>query len=501
MGHALMTSEILVVTSTAHVRSAKKIILPTFVLTEVCEPGDDGAQRHSVFVGSTETVYYVRPKLADTGQRVDGKSKWKPSQFNLYPIVQEASGLPWPEASIYLMSRLENTPDLSMSTYDGIAEDLAAYRRFLDEEDIDWRHFPAQKLSRPTYRYRSHLMRAVEAKTLAASSAKRRMSSIIAFYTWMKADGLLIPANAPWRESDVYIKLTGVHGFEFTKHVTTTDISIKLPKQDDPYEGTIDDGGKLRPLPKVEQRWVMEALVARGNTEMTLVHLLALVTGARIQTVLTFRLGHIQRWTQEQLQSPLAGEIRFSVGPGTGIDTKRNKSLSLHIPVWLCRVLHTYAHSERARLRRIAAKGGDVAEQYLFLSRYGSPFYQSRKDSRTFDATSKSRQPIKGQSVRKFMGEVVIPYVRAKHDSKFHYQFHDLRASFGMNLTDSQLKLVEQGKRTLSQVREFVKVRMGHQSAAITDNYLQFRGNIAHILHVSDDHDEYLMELTANAGL
>ncbi len=482
-------------------RAAKKVVLPSFVLTEVCDATDDGAIRVDLGEIATAAAYFERPKLSPAGLRVDGKPKWKPSRFNLFPVVLEASGLPWPEASIYVLGRLENTPDPSMATYDGIADDLAAYRRFLDDEDIDWRHFPAQKLSRPTYRYRSHLLRAVEAGGLAASSAKRRMSSVIAFYSWMKEDGLLVPAHAPWRESDVYIKLTGVHGFEFTKHVTTTDVAIKLPRQEDPYEGTIDDGGKLRPLSKVEQRGIMEALVARGNTEMTLVHLLALVTGARIQTVLTFRLGHVQRWTPEQLQGQPSSEIRCPVGPRTGIDTKRNKSMSLHIPVWLCRALQTYANSDRARLRRTTAKGGDVAEQYLFLSRYGTPLYRSREDSRTFDAESESRQPIKGQSVRKFMGEVVIPHVRAHYDSTFHYQFHDLRASYGMNLTDSQLKLVEEGKRTLSQVREFVKVRMGHESASTTDKYLQFRGNTAHILQVSDDHDEYLMALTAKAGL
>jgi integrase len=193
--------------------------------------------------------------------------------------------------------------------------------------------------------------------------------------------------------------------------------------------------------------------------------------------------------------------IRIPVGPGTGIDTKGDKQMSLHIPVWFYQMLLTYVDSDRAHHRRTLAKGGDTENQYLFLSRYGTPFYKSKADSLIFDNNSKLRQPIKGQSVRKFIEEAIIPYIQRKYDVTFRYQFHDLRASFGMNLTDSQLILVTQGKRTLSQVREFVKTRMGHTSAATTDRYLQFRGNLTHVLQVLDDHDEHLRNLVEKAGL
>jgi len=479
-------------------RTAKKTVLPAFVLTEVCEATDDEAVRLALPSEGDRLEYYERPKLADTGQRRDGKPKWKASRFNLFPVVLESTGLPWPEANVYIVSRLENASDPSMTTYDGIAEDLAAYRRFLDEEEIDWQKFPAQRLARPTYRYSASLSRAVSEGKIAASSGKRRMSSVIGFYNWVIKEEVIKPAHLPWREKDVLLTVTGNHGFELTKHVTTTDVSIKIPKQQDPYDGCIDDGGKLRPLPVEEQRWVLDGLFAQGNTEMTLIHLLALATGARIQTVLTFRVKNLRKLTEEQLS---AGEIRCPIGPGTGIDTKRDKRMSLHIPLWLYRMLQTYSTSERARQRRTLAKGGDVDNQYLFLSKYGTPFYQSKEDSRAFDETNELRHALKGQSVRKYMSEVVIPYVRAKHSASFHYRFHDLRASFGMNLTDNQLKLVEQGKATLSNVREFVKVRMGHSSAVTTDLYLTYRGNIAQVAQVTDDHDDYLRDLAEMAGV
>ncbi|WP_197034968.1 site-specific integrase [Herbaspirillum sp. RV1423] len=447
---------------------------------------------------SIEIACYEHPKLTDTGQRVDKKPKWKLFEFNLYPVVLEASGLPWPEANIYILSRLENTLSPSMSTYDGIAEDLTAYRRFCDDEIIDWCNFPAQKLGRPTYRYSNHLRRGIETGAIAISTAKRRISSVIAFYTWLKDEGILVPAHVPWKESDKFLKLTGTYGFEFIKKVTTTDISIRIPAQHDPYDGAIDDGGKLRPLPLNEQRWILEALIKRGNTEMTLIHVLALLSGARIQTVLTFRVRHVYKLVAEQPNSDPSTEIRCPVGPGTGIDTKRDKRLSLHLPLWFCRMLLTYVESERARRRRALAKRGDTEDQYLFLSKYGTPFYSCKEDNRIFDADSNLRHHTKGQSIRKFMSEVVIPYVRMKYDVKFRYRFHDLRASFGMNLTDTQLKLVAQNKKTLNQVREYVKVRMGHESAATTDLYLQFRDNAAHVLQVIDGHDDYLQNLAAS---
>jgi integrase len=413
----------------------------------------------------------------------------------------DASGLPWFEANIYILSRLENSYSPAMSTYDGIADDLTAYRRFIDEEAIDWRTFPTQKLSRPTYRYCSHLRSAIASGAIKTSSAKRRMSSVIAFYTWIANEGILTPANPPWKESDVSFKLRDSYGLEFSKRIRTTDISIRIPKQTDPFGGRIDDGGKLRPLPLNEQRWVVEALLEHRNTEMALIHLIALLTGARIQTVLTIQINHVRKFEMDFSEANSAKEIRCPIGPGTGIDTKRDKRMSLHFPMWLCCMMLTYAESERARSRRKLAKGGDNGQQYLFLSKFGTPFYRSKADSGNFDPNCNKRHPIKGQSVRKYMSEVIIPYVQAKYDARFRYQFHDLRASFGMNLTDTQLKLVESKTRTLSQVREFVKVRMGHDSVSTTDRYLQFQGNYTHILAVVDGHDDHFRRIVLQAGL
>jgi hypothetical protein len=65
-----------------------------------------------------------------------------------------------------------------------------------------------------------------------------------------------------------------------------------------------------------------------------------------------------------------------------------------------------------------------------------------------------------------------------------------------MNLTDSQLELVAQGKRSLSKARQWVRVRMGHDSFAVTDRYLEYRDNIRHISGITDEYDSHLRKIT-----
>lgn len=479
-------------------KSARKILLPTLVLTELAKATDGEATKVELPEGAPSKAYFIRPKQEEIGfsKRLKGGPQQTGFQFNLYPVVLDAEGVPWAEANIYLLSRVVDSLVPVMSTYSSIADDLAAYRRFLDETGINWMDFPAHKLSRPTYRYSGHLKLAIAAGEVASSTAKRRMSSVVSFYTWLRNEGVLVPAHSPWKESDRYIDLKDVHGFKFSKRVTTTDVSIRVPRQADPYDGTIDDGGTLCPLSQEEQGWLMDALISLGNTEMTLIHLFGLLTGARIQTILTFRVRHVL----VELDDPVPLELRFPVGPGTGIDTKNDKQLVLHIPIWFYQMLRTYVHSERARRRRCRALGGDTEDQYLFLSARGAPLYQSKAESQSFDDSKNLRHAKAGQGIRQFMTERVIPFIREKYDAPgFHYRFHDTRASFGMNLTDAQLGLVAKGEVTLHEAREFVKTRMCHESSATTDRYLQYRNNLKLVRAVGAAYDNHLRQLAERA--
>lgn len=477
----------------------KMILLPKLELTEVTTGNDPEA----VVVTVSSTVdgicdsYFIRPILTGiNGKQRDGSPQWKKSQFNFFPVVLDSHGVPWAEAVVYIVSCLKSVTNPVMATYARMADDLASFRRFLDDTGVDWTHFPIQKLERPTYRYNGHLKFVVLEEELAVSSARRQMGTVIRFYRWLQKDGVLNPENEPWKESDCYIDFTDSRGIERSKKIITTDVSIKMPNQYDPYDGCIDDGGKLRPLPMEEQDWLMESLLECGNTEMTLIHLLGLLTAARIQTILTFQFRHVsvKRLSNEQ------GEIRLPAGPGTGIDTKDDKQIVLHIPFWFYEMLWTYAHSDRAKKRRLRANGGDHENQYLFLSVRGTPLYQSKKDLSSFDENNNSRYVKSGQAVRQFMTERVIPFIRDKYkEPKFHYKFHDTRATAGMNWTDHQLKLVEKGQVTLHEAREFVKVRMCHNSSITTDLYLQFRKKIKQVRWAGAEYESHLKQIATKA--
>lgn len=417
------------------------------------------------------------------------------TRFNLFPVVRDEHGVPWAEATVYILSKLQESVRPSMGTYIGMADDLAAFRRFVDDEGIDWTTFDQHKLRRPTYRYNGHLQTAVNAKEIAATTARRRMGAVVAFYRWLREEGVLIPEHTPWKESDRFIEFSDARGAKVSKRIKTTDLAIKVTKADDPYSTYIDDGGKLRPLPQDEQRWVLEALLASRNTELTLIHLLALLTGARIQTVLTFRVGHVL----SELGDTDQGEVRIAIGPGTGIDTKNDKQMVLHIPVLLYKALSRYAQSSRALTRRLRAKGGDTVDQYLFLSVRGAPLYESKATAAEYDDENALRHAKSGQGVRQLITDCIVPYVRRHHNPGFKYRFHDMRASFGMNITDEQLRRVAAGEITLHEAREFVKSRMGHESAAITDLYLQYRGKLKFIRRVNDGYGDHLNDLVAKA--
>ncbi|QWT47067.1 tyrosine-type recombinase/integrase [Azospira inquinata] len=360
------------------------------------------------------------------------------------------------------------------------ADDLGAYREWLDEHtnpDELLFHFPRNKLARVTYRYRGHLIQKIYARELAPATAKRRMGVVISFYRWLIEENLFEPDFPPWQERQYLLSVKNTHGFSMTRSVASTDISIKASKTDDPFEGTIQDGSKLRPLSVEEQQWVMEGARTLGNPEMQLLILFMLLTGARIQTACTLRVRHFIG-TNPHFGRALSSDIqifKLPVGPATGIDTKNDKNMVLQVPRALYEVLRTYAQSSRAKRRRELTIDGDNPDQYLFLTQQGRPYFTGKDEALTFDPKLKRRHQKTGGTVRQYIKDHLIPYIRHRYDKNFHFRIHDLRASFGMNQTDMQMSLVEKGDITLAKARIAVMALMGHASSATTDLYLDYR--------------------------
>ena len=282
-----------------------------------------------------------------------------------------------------------------------------------------------------------------------------------------------------------------------------TPVSIRAPKAPDPFAGTIQDGGQLRPLSREEQDWVLDATHAKGNTECYLIQLFMIETGARIQTAGTLRLRHFT--TQNPRFSKAVsfdGEVfKLKAGPGTGIDTKNDKNGTLQIPRPLFELLRTYALSARVEVRRsrFLEKHKDYPEPYLFLTQQGNPYYEAQDDVLRFNPELDRRHQKTGQPVRQFIKEHVLPYVQEHHNQRFHYRIHDLRASYGMNQTELLMAQVAQNKKTLHQARLIVKDLMWHESFATTDLYLNYRSQMDVIYEAVNGYGEQLQKWTEQA--
>lgn len=448
--------------------NARKHTLPQYTVTHLADNTDACASTIRLVDGSNySTIKKVRNALAYESSDASSEA---PMVFNTYPLVLLIDGRPWDEANLFIYKSVEEAVDPQMTTFSSLADDLTGYRRFLDDENLDWLDFPRNKNARPTYRYRSYLNHKVWQESLSLSTARRKIGAVVRFYRWLMKNGLFEPENPPWRDAERLIASRTPHGRPVFSNVQSTDLRITVANQEDPYSQSITDGGKLRPLAQTEQEWLIDALLDLGNTEMTLVHLFALLTGARIQTVLTFRVSHV-------IEMDTRGKsVLCPVGPGTGIDTKHNKRMTLHVPTWFLEMLKTYALSERARRRRRAAIGGDTDKQYLFLSKLGMPFYLSRQDLSNQEIRH-LRYRVAGQAVREFIKDYAIPKVRSCRGPSFSYRFHDLRATFGMNLVDWLTPLVQQGEMTYTSVLNVVRTRLGHDSIATTEGYLRYRTN------------------------
>ena len=153
---------------------------------------------------------------------------------------------------------------------------------------------------------------------ISPNTIKRRMSAVVGFYEYLiNIEGIKFKFPL-WESGITSISYQDNHGFKQSKQVQTKDVSrVVATSNPDLFDNAIVDGGRLHPLPYEHQIAIMKALKAIGNTEMTLAFLIALTTGARIQTVFTLRKKHFEKVIKNN-----GDKIKIKVGYGTDCDTK-----------------------------------------------------------------------------------------------------------------------------------------------------------------------------------
>lgn len=471
----------------------RRILLPGLVLSQTCTANCAGAIRRTVYLDGHTIEYFYRPLSAAPLSERDTRT----SSYNHVPIVVDASGAPWAHASIYLVDIVEKAglPSDGIDTAQPIGTDLADYKRFLDGESLDFQTFPDLKRRRPTYRYRAHLIAKIEAGELKRSVCRRRMSSVIGFYRWLKRRKLLAEDTNTWDEKDKLISFSTREGSRRLKHVKVTDVAIHAPVKSPPTSEFIVDGGRLRPLPFDEQAALLDILLAHKNTEMRLIIMLMMLSGARTQTALTLRA----RDFLDELM-PSQKEVRIPTGPGTGVDTKGNSAdHTLQLPAWFYVLVRTYALSERAASRR-RKSGRPELDAYLFLTNRGKPYFESKADRSKFDPSVEAGQANKGAALQAFIRKYLLPALRKKLGKQFALRAHDLRATAGMNKNEQLMEAVRRGKLNLNQARDRLREFLWHANSATTDLYINYKHDREMFLDIQSRFESHLVQLMEKAS-
>lgn len=412
-----------------------------------------------------------------------------------FPIIVQGDGQPSEIFNLYLMKKLQQTIQYDFKTFASIANQLIDFHRFLEDEKLDCLKFNKLKQLNAIFKYRTRLIDQVNAGLIGASSARGRINAVVNFYRFLVIEDLVDHQRygIPFQDVYKYIAVDNEFGARRKMAIKSHDLAIHVPAKAHNSEAIVD-GGELSPLTVEEQTVVLKAL-QQSSREYQLMFYLALFTGARLQTICTLRIENLFN-----RESDSHGFIRLPVGAGTGVDTKFQKPMTLLIPNWLAQDLKIYINSEQARQRRQKSNYGDSDENYVFLTKLGTPFYTSKAEQQKLTEKIKTSNLFgtrlklyEGEAVRSYLKVVLLPEIRLIDPQFPSFKFHDLRASFGMNLLESQLQHLPEGHSAMTAV-EYVQARMGHRNISTTLQYLNYKSRLQWRSKIQHEYESSLMK-------
>lgn len=451
----------------------KKVIIPEFKIYNLTsiDPKKRGSQLNRV-------------KLLGDSYFIGLHDDYEISVYCHFPLLILPTGQIWDHQLHYFLKKINSIELPHASTLNSIAKSLISFWKFCSEHQIDYL-FCTRKSNSPVRRYRRHLSDKIMNSELAVSTAKSHISNVISFYRYLIDYENVSFDYPPWNDRELLVLISSNTGGGFIKKVKSTDVSQAIKggvstvskREYSGYEGRIIDSGDLRPLDMNEQLILLQALKQLKNPEMTLIFVIALCTGARLQTILTLRYRCFQdEYDQEAIEVPVYVG-RFNRNGNGFVDTKNDKSLTIYFPIELYTKIKIYLASERASKRQnkypFECHNDDL--QYAFLSQQGNPIYVSKADTNL----KYYKSPPCGQAVTTFISERLKPALKALGYAST-FKFHDLRATYGMNIVNNALPLINKKEnigQSIDQLFRFLRIRMGHTSLSTTQQYLDFNQN------------------------
>lgn len=412
------------------------------------------------------------------------------------PTVIGDDGLPW-DVGCYYLTYLTVHQLADPASIQKYAVHLSEFYDFCRTECVTPLLDTPSKRQRPIFRFRDQLLASVRDGEITDKTANNKIGNVVRFFRWLVEEHGYVFKHPPFTNESMLISYTKASGNIGHKLVQSHDARIKtFPKSQLPSENVIVDDGRLRPLPPNEQEALLDVLEKSKNTEMVLILIFALTTGARIQSTLTLRHKHFRAEVDPDSSVPLA------IGHGTSVDSKYSKKQVLIIPSFIQRKLAIYSHSERSKARfhkYCEARGIQPTDEamnecYLLLTNRGHPLYDAKSDLYKLDSSQQRTNLRTGDGVRKFIHQHVLPPMKKKFGDQYHFQFHDLRATFGMNLVDACNKLVNKGEMGASEVLPFVQSRMNHSDSKTTESYIHYRERNKQAEQIIETYQDTLLE-------
>lgn len=339
------------------------------------------------------------------------------------------------------------------------------YYQFLEDNSLDWNHFPPIKKLKPTYQFRSHLLRLIDKEELAPSTASSYMNHVKNFYLWTMHEGYLVinrEKEAPFKIEFVNIQNEGMLAhLRPTFTCETSDLRIKIPKD--------SDSKNIRPLSplSIEELTLLIPLLPQVSEELMLQVLISLDTGMRIQEVSTLTLDALDSAT------PLAeSEHRFEIllcPTKNGVQTKNSKTRLVEISTELLEALNEYRISERRilRINKLNEKINQLDDKSISLKQEQvEALEHCARHEPLF--VSQQGNPVTRKTIEARWAE--LRSIIQRNNVSFKHRFHDLRSTYGTyrlnDLLEAKLPVVE--------CLELLMGWMGHEDEKTTWKYLRF---------------------------
>ncbi|MCT8858414.1 site-specific integrase [Shewanella xiamenensis] len=395
---------------------------------------------------------------------IDSSYQFSPVAGNIgsLPTLFNQDGSFNHEANSYLFYQkaIKAAKDLSPCS-----QALMAYYQFLEDNNLRWDHFLPVKRLKPTYLFRSHLLKQIKNGDLAYSTASVRMNQIVNYYKWLMHDDYLKIKNekeAPFKVEFVSIQSTGMLAhISPTFSIQTSDLRIKVPR---------DSSSKnIRPLTPLsnDSLDILTSYLPQASIELRLQVLLSIDTGMRINEIATLTLDALK--TAIRLAE---SEHRYEliISPQlNGVQTKYAKRRTIEISAELLTQLDYYRTSERRlqRVKKLNNKLDNLFELALGLKQEAvDALERCERHEPLF--VSEQGNPVTAKSIEARWSE--LRSVIKKSHPTFIHRFHDFRSTYGTyRLSD----LLEAGLLDL-ECMELLMAWMGHKNESTTWKYLRF---------------------------